>query len=207
MPAPPEPLAEKAARAPSIPAPRRNILRFAAISIALFCAGCRTPPPTPEEAARALLATEPFLTARIETAESSHPGRCPAALDARPDWNRWLGLGLAHTSEIATSSGPVCRLILEESVRREAESWGHRIPRLSGGGEDIVLPVAVRALIRVSEIRPAGRGVADTVFEWQWRPNQAGQKLGVDSSPHTATARLILSDSGWRASGIEVGER
>ncbi len=138
--------------------------------------------------------------------QSSYPGRCLDARDARPEWNRWLGLGLTQTSEIATSSGPVCRLILEETVRREAESWQHRIPRLSGG-ESIVLPVAVRTLVRVTELRPAGRGVAGAVFEWQWRPNQAGQKLGVDSSPHTGTAQLVLGDSGWRATNVEAGNR
>lgn len=139
--------------------------------------------------------------------QSSYPGRCLDARDARPEWNRWLGLGLAQTSEIATSSGPVCRLILEESVRREAESWQHRVPVDWSGGDRIALPVAVRSLIRVSEIRPAGRGIAGAVFEWQWRPNQAGQRLGVDSNPHTGTAQLVLYDSGWRATNVEAGER
>ncbi|MEJ5369458.1 MAG: hypothetical protein WHT08_14160 [Bryobacteraceae bacterium] len=125
----------------------------------------------------------------------------------RPEWNRWLGLGLAQTSEIATSSGPVCLLILEESARREAESWRHRAPEDWSGEDRIVLPVAVRALLRVSEIRPAGQGVADASFEWQWRPNQPGQKLGIDTSPRTGTARLVLEDSGWRATNVEAGDR
>ncbi len=139
--------------------------------------------------------------------QSNYAGRCLEARDARPEWNLWLGLGLAQTSEIATSSGLVCRLVLEETVRREAESWWHRAPEDWSGGDRIVLPVAVRALIRVSEVRPTGRGVADTVFEWQWRPNLAGQRLGVDTSSHTGAAQLVFDDGGWRATNVEVSNR
>jgi len=189
----------------SPPAARKPcLLSVAAAAFALACGGCSVPPPTVEEASRALLASEPFRTARTETVDSSYAGHCPEARDARSEWNRWLELGLAQTSEIATSSGPLCRLILEETARREAESWRHRAPG-DAGGERIVLPVAVRSLIRISELRPAGRGLADATFEWQWRPSQAGLKLGVDLSPRTGTAQLVLDDSGWRVLRIEIG--
>lgn len=206
MSAAPGPTLAFSARIASVPHARRRS-KHAATAMALLlasAAGCSAPPPTLEEASHALLASKPFRSALIETVESSFTGRCAEAPNARPEWNRWLGLGLARTSEIATSSGPLCRLTLEETARLEAESWRHRASG-EAGGERIILPVAVRSLIRISELRQAGRGVADAVFEWQWRPNGAGQRLGVDSSLHTGTAQLVLDDSGWRAGHIEFG--
>lgn len=180
----------------------RSLLLWAAICLA----GCSSPPPTAEEAARALLASEPFRTARFEVLPETTPARCADSLAGQPAWSRWIGLGLASASEVVTAAGPVCRLTVDEAVRREADNWIHRVPSAGKGNEAaLALPVAVRSLLRVSEIRTAGRGVAEASFEWQWRLNTAGQRLGIDTSPRTGWAQLVLDDSGWRTSRVEPG--
>jgi hypothetical protein len=155
-----------------------------------------------------VLASEPFRVARVETIVPEFAGRCEEAFRTRPDWIRWIDLGLARASDVVTTAGPVCRLTVEELYRREAENWSHRtlLPEDEQSGS-ILLPVAVRTLIRISEIRSTGQGVAEAGFEWQWRLNQAGQRLGLDTSPRHGWAQLVLDDSGWRATRVEPGSR
>jgi hypothetical protein len=170
----------------------------------LFASGCGAPPPSPDEAARALLASEPFRAARVETIPSELPGRCTDALGGQLSWNRWISLGVARVSEIMTASGPVCRLSVEEVFRREAENWRHRTTSdLTASEPAIILPVAVRSLSRILDLRSAGRGVAEVSFEWQWRLNQAGQRLGIDTAPRRGWAQLVLDEGGWRTSRVE----
>jgi len=124
---------------------------------------------------------------------------------AQPEWNRWVQLGLAAAVRVMASDGPYCRFVLEETVEREARNWSHRIPQGATQSPDsLVVPVAVRSLLHIAEIRPAGRGVAEAEIEWHWRPNLAGQRLGVDSRPHGGRAQLVLDDSGWRATRVET---
>jgi|GEM_PF-2634947 len=171
----------------------------------LALSGCGSPPPTPEQAAAAVLASEPFRTARIVTLPARHAGSCSEAMAAQPEWNRWVQLGLGAAAPVMASEGPYCRFALEEAVEREARNWSHRIPQsASQSPESLVVPVAVRSLLRISEIRAVGRGVAEAVIEWQWRPNLAGQRLGVDSRPHSGWAQLVLDESGWRATRVEA---
>lgn len=184
------------------------ILAFGLLAGLLSMAGCGAPPPTPDEAARAILASEPFRAARVESIDPEAPGRCQEALRARAGWDRWTGLGIARLSEVVTATGPVCRLVVDEIFRREAESWSHRaLPAASGGEARIMLPVAVPSLVRISEIRSTGRGVAEAGFEWQWRLNQAGQRLGIDTKLDRGWAQLVLDDGGWRALRVELGTR
>ncbi len=172
----------------------------------LLTAGCGSPPPTPEEAARALLASETFLTARVESIPTELPGRCPHSPGGLPDWNRWVSLGIARFAEVMTAEGPVCRLTVEETYRREAENWHHRMGASPSPNERaLTLPVAVRSLSRILDLRPLGRGVAEVSFEWQWRLNQAGQRLGIDTSPRRGWAQLVLADEGWRTARVEPG--
>lgn len=171
-----------------------------------FPAGCGAPPPRPDDVARALLASESFRLARTEALPSEAPGRCEDVTGAHPEWGRWISVGIARASTIVTSAGAVCRLTMDEVYRREAESWGQRaLPRSPAAGADMILPVAVRSLVRVSEIRSLGRGVAEAAFEWQWRLNQAGQRLGIDTTPRPGWAQLVLDDGGWRATRVEPG--
>ncbi len=184
------------------------ILACALIAAALLLAGCGAVPPDPEQAARAILASEPFRAARVETLAAEAPGRCQEALSSQAGWKRWTSLGLARVSDVITTGGPVCRLTVEEGFRREAENWSHRaVSSEPGGAAAITLPVAVPTLVRISEIRSAGRGVAEAVFQWQWRLNQAGQRLGIEVTPRRGWAQLVLDDSGWRAARIELGIR
>lgn len=194
------------ARAPGAPLPAA-ILRALPVLASLLLPACSPPPPGAEEAARALLASDAFRMARFETLPPAAAGRCPEVLGGQPEWNRWIGLGIARAAEIVTSSGPLCRLVADEAIRREAENWRHRIPVPAAGDEDrVVLPVAVRSLLRVNEIRSVGRGVAEATFEWHWRLNQLGQRLGIDTSPRRGWSQLVLDDSGWRASRVEAGQ-
>lgn len=182
------------------------ILTFGLVAGLLALAGCGAPPPTPDEAARAILASEPFRGARVETIDSEAPGRCQEALSAQAGWERWTSLGIARLSEVVTATGPVCRLVVDEVFRREAENWSHRAQSVGPGAEArLVLPVAVPTLVRISEIRSTGRGVAEAGFEWQWRLNQAGQRLGIDTTPRSGWAQLVLDDGGWRALRVELG--
>ncbi|MFZ5926789.1 MAG: hypothetical protein ACOYX1_04990 [Acidobacteriota bacterium] len=177
------------------------------IASILILAGCGAPPPTPDEAARAILASEPFRAARVETIDSESPGRCQEALSAQAGWRRWTSLGIGRLSEVVTAAGPVCRLAVEETFRREAENWSHRsLPASLESGAAIVLPVAVPSLVRISEIRSTARGVAEASFEWQWRLNQAGQRLGIDTRVSRGWAQLVLDDSGWRAARVEMSK-
>lgn len=176
------------------------------LAFALFMTGCSSPPPTPEEAARALLASEPFRVARLETAAAEAPGPCQEAINHHPEWSRWTSLGIARVSTVVTTAGAVCRLAVEETYWREAENWSHRAPpQASSAQTEIKLPVAVRSLLRVSEIRSLGNGVAEAAFEWQWRLNQAGQRFGIDTRPLRGWAQLVRDESQWRAMRIELG--
>lgn len=194
------------------PGPRRPATPWPLVAgwltVALFMTGCSSPPPTPEEAARALLASEPFRVARLEIAAAEAPGSCQEATKSQPDWSRWTSLGIAHVSTVITTTGTVCRLAVEETYWREAENWRHRTPpeRPSAQAE-IALPVAVRSLLRVSEIRSTGNGVAEAAFEWQWRLNQAGQHLGIDTTPRRGWAQLVRDESQWRAMRVEPGSQ
>ena len=172
----------------------------------VLMSGCSSPLPTPEEAARALLASETFLTARVESISTEMPGRCPLDPGGLPDWNRWVSLGIARFSEVMTAVGPVCRLTVEEVFRREAENWHHRTGvNPSPDERAFLLPVAVRSLSRILDLRSLGSGVAEASFEWQWRLNQAGQRLGIDTSPRRGWAQLVLSNDGWHAARVEPG--
>lgn len=184
------------------------VLVCALVAASLLLAGCGAPPPTPDQAARAILAGETFLAARVETLPVEAPGRCREALSSQTGWQRWISLGIARASDAVTTAGPVCRLMVEETFRREAENWSHRSsPQEPGGGSAIVLPVAVPTLIQITEIRSVGRGIAEAAFEWQWRLNQAGQRLGIEVTPRRGWAQLVLDDSGWRAVRIEMGSK
>lgn len=170
-------------------------------------AGCGNPAPSPEQAARAILATTAFAEARAVRLAGVHSGSCSMALQAEPEWGRWIQLGLATATPVMTSSGMTCRLVLEETVAREAQNWSHRVEGDSSPGGDsiLVVPVAVRSLIRVAEIRLVGRGMAEAVFEWQWRFNLIGQRLGMDSRPKQGRAQLVVEEGSWRASRVEIG--
>ncbi len=189
-----------------VPAP---ILTFGLLAGLLSMAGCGAPPPTPDEAARAILASEPFRAARVESIDSEAPGRCQEASSAQAGWDRWTSLGIARLSEVVTATGPVCRLVVDEVFRREAENWSHRASLASSPGYEakITLPVAVPALVRILEIRSTGLGVAEAGFEWQWRLNQAGQRLGIDTKLSRGWTQLVLDDGGWRALRVELGTR
>lgn len=206
--APPACLDAASRPAVEVPAKRAHppAAALAVLALVGLVPGCSSSPPATEEAARAVLASEAFRAARVETLDTEFAGPCSEALAAQPDWNRWAGLGLVRTAGVVTAGGHVCRLSLDEAVRREAESWRHRAA--SPAPEDhgrFVLPVAVRSLIRILEIRSVGRGVAETLFEWQWRPNQAGLRLGVSTAPRAGMAQLVLDDGGWRAVRVDPG--
>jgi len=176
------------------------------LAVAFALTGCSSPPPTHEEAARALLASEPFRVARLETAAAEAPGPCPEAMNHHPEWSRWTSLGIARVSTVVTTAGAVCRLAVEETYWREAENWRHRIPPDNAPARgEIALPVGVRSLVRVSDIRSVGNGVAEAAFEWQWRLNQAGQRFGIDTKPLRGWAQLVRDESQWRAMRIELG--
>lgn len=188
-----------------VPSP---VLARALIAGSLLLAGCGAPPPTPDQAARAILASESFRAAHVESLAAETSGRCQEALSSQAGWNRWIGLGIARVTDVVTTAGPVCRLIVEESFRREAENWSHRaLSGEPGGGATVVLPVAVPTLVQITEIRSVGRGVAEAAFDWQWRLNQAGQRLGIEVTPRRGWAQLVLDDSGWRAARVELGTR
>lgn len=183
-------------------------LACALVAGCLCLAGCGAAPPTPDQAARAILASESLRAARVETLAAEAPGRCQETLITQAGWNRWIGLKIAQVSDVVTAAGPVCRLTVEETFRREAENWSHRaLSGDPGSSGTIVLPVAVPTLVRIVEIRAVGRGVAEASFEWQWRPNQAGQRLGIDVAPRSGWAQLVLDDRGWRATRVELGAR
>ena len=178
---------------------------FGLIGAVLALSGCGSPPPTPEQAAAAVLASEPFRAARTVTLPARLAGSCSEAMAAQPEWNRWVQLGLGAAAPVMASEGPYCRFALEETVDREARNWSHRIPRNAAQSpESLVVPVAVRSLLRISDIRSLGRGVAEAAIEWQWRPNLAGQRLGIDTRPHGGWAQLALDESGWRATRVEI---
>lgn len=186
----------------------RPIWACALFAGSLLLAGCGASPPTPDQAARAILASEAFRAAHVETLAGETPGRCQEVLSSQAGWNRWISLGIARASDVVTTAGPVCRLVVEETFRREAENWSHRaLSEEPDGDAAIVLPVAVPTLVQISEIRSVGRGVAETAFEWQWRLNQAGQRLGIEVTPRRGWAQLVLDDSGWRAARVELGTR
>lgn len=190
------------------PACRRNrpLLRAAALLAGFIpLAGCGSALPTPEQAARAILATQAFVSAKAVRLASVHAGSCGQALESQPEWNRWVHLGLASAVPFLSSSGPICRLALEENVARETQNWIHRVPDdAAGSGEMLLVPVAVRNLLAVSEILPSGAGAAEAQFEWQWRLNVAGQRLGLDTTPKRGWAVLVLEEGGWRASKVEI---
>lgn len=188
----------------------RGLLDTAAQGSLLFVllsVGCSsTPPPTPEEAARALLASETFRKARVESIPTELPGRCPLTPGGLKDWNRWVSVGIARFSEVMTAEGPVCRLTVEETFRREAEDWHHRTGASSLPDKPaLIVPVAVRSLTRILDLHSRGRGVAEVTFEWHWRLNQAGQRLGMDTSLRQGWAQLVLAEAGWRATRVEPG--
>lgn len=186
---------------------KRGLPTAAVLAILILLARCGDPPPTPEQAARAILASQPFTSALTVRLAAVQPVDCGAALAAQPEWDRWIRLGLASTSPFMTSSGPSCRLVLEESVAREAQSWLHRLgsgAESPGEAEMLVVPVAVRGLVRILAVRSAGSGVAEAEFEWQWRLNLAGQRLGMESEPKTGSAQLVLESGGWRAARVDM---
>ncbi|MGB9611152.1 MAG: hypothetical protein ACPL7M_09305 [Bryobacteraceae bacterium] len=186
--------------------PRQRLWFFAILGALLL--HCGSPAPGPEQAAQAILASVPFssASARVVRLPAAAPGGCPQALASQPEWSRWTQLGLASLSPVMTSAGPSCRLVLEEVIAREAESWIHRVEASrSGEGDGLVVPVAVRTLLRVVEVHPTGSGAADVAFEWQWRLNAAGQRLGIQASPKVGTAQLVLEDGRWRAARVDVG--
>lgn len=172
----------------------------------LTLAGCGNPAPSPEQVARAILATKAFASARTVQLVGVHPDSCSSAVQAEPDWGRWIQLGLATATPVMTSSGMTCRLTLDETVAREAQDWGHRVEgEAAGGNEILVVPVAVRSLLRVNEIRLDGSGGAEAGFEWYWRSNLAGQRLGVNPDPKSGWARLVLEEGSWRVSRLHLG--
>lgn len=178
------------------------------VLISVFHSRCSNPLPSPEQAAQAILASAPFssdsaLAVRLPRLIE---GGCEEALVAQPEWNRWSRLGLASAAPILTSSGPFCRFVLEETIAREAQGWMHRVTGgSSAGADELIVPVAIRTILRVREIRPAGRGAAEAAFDWQWRLNAAGQKLGIDSGPRQSVAQLVLEEGRWRAVRIDLG--
>ena len=176
--------------------------------LGLLLAGCGSPVPGPEQAAQAILASAPFssASARVVRLPAFVPGGCQQALASQPEWSQWTQLGLASLSPLMTSSGPSCRLVLEETVAREAESWIHRVDAAGSGGEgELVVPVAVRTLLRIVDVHSAGSGAADVAFEWQWRMNAAGQRLGIHASPRMGTGQLALEEGRWRAVRVDIG--
>jgi hypothetical protein len=169
-------------------------------------ASCGSPTPSPEQAARAILATRDFSVARTVRIAAVQSGNCSVALQAEPEWGRWIELGLASVNPVMTSSGMTCRLVLDETIARDAQSWSHRVETHAAGGDSIlVIPVAVRSLLRVTEIRTTGGGMAEALFDWQWRSNEAGHRLGMDSGPRTGRAQLVLEEGSWRASRVDIG--
>lgn len=185
----------------------RSPLCAAAVCLGLAALpGCGNPAPSPEQAAAAILATRAFTAARTVRLAAVQTGSCTVALQAEPEWGRWVELGLATAAPVMTSSGMICRLVLDETVAREAQNWSHRLESDPAADDSIlVVPVAVRSLLRVTDIRPAGRGAAEAAFEWQWRCNFAGQRLGMDSEPKPGRAQLLLEDGSWRASRVDIG--
>jgi hypothetical protein len=167
--------------------------------------GCGSPVPGPEQAAKAILATRAFSIARTVRIPAVHSGTCSAAIQTEPEWGRWIELGLATVRPVMSSSGITCRLVLDEAMVREAKLWDDRVEDSGEDGAVLVVPVAVRNLIRVTEIRKIDAGLAEVVFDWQWRFNQAGQRLGMDSQVKTGRAELVLDEGAWRALRLDVG--
>ncbi len=183
-------------------------LACALVAGLFLLAGCGAAPPSLDQATRAILASESFRAARMETLTAEAPGRCQEALSSQAGWSRWVGLGIARAADVMTTAGPVCRLVVEETFRRESENWSHRaLSSQPAEAATIMLPVAVPTLVQISEIRSTGRGVAEAAFQWQWRLNQAGQRLGIEVTPRHGWAQLVLNDSGWRAVRVELSTK
>lgn len=190
----------------------RNASRQQAASLVVLCAGwaamssCSNPLPGPSEAAQAILANSSFASTRTVRITRIQQGDCPEAVQKDPEWRRWVSLGLASTSRVITSAGITCRLQLSETVSREAENWIHGVADNSSDAEaTLVVPVAVRSLARVKEVRPMGSISAEAEFEWYWRTNVAGSRLGISSEARTGLAQLIFTDGIWRAVRLEMG--
>lgn len=190
----------------------RDRSRNRAVRWILVCAGlaalpgCNNPVPSPDEAAQAILNSSSFSTMRTVRITRIQRGDCPEAIQKDPEWRRWVSLGLASTSRVVTSAGITCRLQLSETVSREAQNWTHNVVDEPDDGDSaLVVPVAVRGLSRVKEIRVVGATSAEAEFEWYWRTNLAGSRLGISSQTRTGVAQLMLADGIWRAVRLDVG--
>lgn len=186
---------------------RRVWWTAAGLCAAIASAACSAPAPSSEEAARAITASRPFQEVRWEAVPARQDLPCAEAVAARPDWSQWTGLGLAQAQGAGSPLRPACQLVLAEAVRLEAADWSNRLsgaPSAESG--ELVLPVAERTFVRITGIWAAGGGTAEARFDWQWRPNQAGFKLAVDTSVRSGVARLIFEQQGWRAVDVRTRE-
>lgn len=174
-------------------------------------AGCGGPVPADREAliAQAIQRSPEFSTPLFVRLPVLSGQGCEEARDQNPEWARWAGLGLAEARPLVRDEGQGCRLHLVEWVRQERDAHSHllrSLPRSDSGSGVLVVPLATRDLVRLLGSSKSSQETWEVEFEWHWRPNRAGESLGVGRQPHRGWSRVGWDDAGWRVMTLRFGE-
>jgi hypothetical protein len=178
-------------------------------ALLLLAAGCGTTPALERfEAARIIMNQESFRRPQMIRVASSVESDCATARVNADRWRQFEELGLVSVAELRESGTgkAVCRATPSEEVRREMQTWaGPERFRINGGGEPWEIPVATRNFLRIDEMRESNGPSYEVEFAWQWQPNKIGERLGLETQPQPASARLWLYESGWHVTNLTFG--